>query len=492
MSETEVNSPRTFISYSWSSLEHEEWVLNLAKELVESGVDVVLDKWALGEGADKYAFMERMVTDPSVSKVLAVCDRLYSEKADGRKGGVGTETQIMSREVYERVALSDRKQKFVAVVTEKDENGGAYVPTFLKNRIYIDMSDETLYIERFEQLVRWIYDKPLHTRPELGKPPAYIVSQDAQGLGTSAPFRRAEGAIRQNKHFALVALQEYFDTFADNMESFRIELRGDKFYDEIVGSIESFLPYRDEVVDLFLTIARYRSDSEAYEAVHAFFERILPYGFWRKGRSQWNEVNADNFNFVLNELFLYVSAALLKYRRFERVDELLERGFYFPEGSPDVPGGGLVPFTFFNNYVRSLEYWNQQQDTQWFSPRGHLLEERATRTDLRFDDLMQAELVLFLRDAVRPEDEDYRYEKWHPSTLLYAWRRNKPFELFARAQSGAFFDQLKVALRIDDKSELSQLVEDYRTEKRRLPSWNGRSFSNLAELINLKKIDTRP
>ena len=84
MSETEVKSPKTFISYSWSSLEHEEWVLNLATELVESGVDVVLDKWALGEGVDKYAFMERMVTDPSVSKVIAVCDRLYSEKADGR------------------------------------------------------------------------------------------------------------------------------------------------------------------------------------------------------------------------------------------------------------------------------------------------------------------------------------------------------------------------------------------------------------------------
>jgi hypothetical protein len=492
MSETEVKSPKTFISYSWSSLEHEEWVLNLASELVESGVDVILDKWALGEGADKYAFMERMVTDPSVSKVIAVCDRLYSEKADDRKGGVGTETQIMSREVYEQVAASDGEQKFVAVVTEKDENGEAFVPTFLKNRIYIDMSDEAFYVEKFEQLLRWIYDKPLHTRPELGKPPAYIVSQDVQGLGTSAPFRRAEGAIRQNKHFALVALQEYFDTVADNMESFRIEPMGDNFYDEVVGSIESFLPYRDEVVDLFLTIARYRSDSEAYEAVHAFFERILPYGFWPEGRSQWNEMNADNFKFVLNELFLYVTAALLKYRRFERVDELLERGFYFSEGSLDVPGGGLVPFTFFNKYMRSLEFWNQQQETHWLSPRGQLLKERATRADLRFDDLIQAEMVLFIRDAVRPEDEDYRYEQWYPSTLLYAWTSNKPFELFARAQSGAFFDQLRVALGIDDKSELSQLVDDYRTEKRRPPSWNGRTLSNLPELLNLKKIDTRP
>ena len=54
----EVQSPRTFISYSWSSPEHEARVLQLATELEESGVDVILDKWDLREGADKYACPE--------------------------------------------------------------------------------------------------------------------------------------------------------------------------------------------------------------------------------------------------------------------------------------------------------------------------------------------------------------------------------------------------------------------------------------------------
>ena len=93
---TVSEGPKTFISYSWSSSDHEKWVINLATQLVESGVDVVLDKWDLREGADKYAFMEKMVTDPSVRKVVVCCDRIYAEKADGRQGGVGTETQIIS------------------------------------------------------------------------------------------------------------------------------------------------------------------------------------------------------------------------------------------------------------------------------------------------------------------------------------------------------------------------------------------------------------
>jgi len=34
--------PKAFVSYSWSSPDHESWVLNLATQLVESGVDVLL------------------------------------------------------------------------------------------------------------------------------------------------------------------------------------------------------------------------------------------------------------------------------------------------------------------------------------------------------------------------------------------------------------------------------------------------------------------
>lgn len=44
-------TPKVFISYSWSS---DELVLDLAKRLVAHGVDVVLDKWDLKEGNDKF------------------------------------------------------------------------------------------------------------------------------------------------------------------------------------------------------------------------------------------------------------------------------------------------------------------------------------------------------------------------------------------------------------------------------------------------------
>jgi hypothetical protein len=60
--------------------DHERWVIDLATQLRENGVDVILDKWDLREGQDAVAFMERMVTDPEVKKVVMVFDRRYAER----------------------------------------------------------------------------------------------------------------------------------------------------------------------------------------------------------------------------------------------------------------------------------------------------------------------------------------------------------------------------------------------------------------------------
>ena len=46
---------------------------------MHDGIYVVLDKWELKEGQDKYAFMERCVSDPEICKVLIICDKAYQK-----------------------------------------------------------------------------------------------------------------------------------------------------------------------------------------------------------------------------------------------------------------------------------------------------------------------------------------------------------------------------------------------------------------------------
>ena len=250
-----MSEPKLFISYCWSSPEHEDWVLRLGTELRENGVEVILDKWDLKEGTDANAFMEKMVSDEEIKKVILVIDEQYSDRANARKGGVGTEAQIISAEVYESVD----QNKFVAVIASRDLDGKPKIPIFYKSRIYIDLSDDELYGKNFEQLLRWIYDKPLNIKPERGKKPAFLDEEEQVSLGTSVAFRRLVEAIRNNSSHAHGALVEYLSLFSENFSRLGLEPSNgaNDFDQKIVDSIEQFIPARNELVEVFGAIAQY-------------------------------------------------------------------------------------------------------------------------------------------------------------------------------------------------------------------------------------------
>src|SRR5260370_9492898 len=156
--------------------------------------------------------MEQMVTDPEIKKVIIVLDRTYAEKADGRKGGVGTETQIISPEIY---AKADQ-DKFVGVVSETDQDGKPFTPTFYKSRIYIDMGQSDIYATNFDQLLRWIYDKPAHPKPPLGKRPEFI-NENAIQLPTRFRANRAIALLNSDSSLARKAIAQTFSLFSQSL-----------------------------------------------------------------------------------------------------------------------------------------------------------------------------------------------------------------------------------------------------------------------------------
>lgn len=268
-----MSDPKLFISYSWTSQDHEAWVIQLATYLEESGIHVILDKWDLKEGHDAHAFMEQMISDPEVKKVALICDKTYVEKANGRSGGVGTEAQIISAEIYR----SQAQNKFVAIVKERNEHGEAYLPVYYSSRIYIDLSDAGTESENYEKLLRWVHDQPLHRRPARGKKPGFLAEEERTvSLGTSAQFRRAHSAVKANHENAGGAAVEYFTTLAEQLEKFRIADDSDSPFDEaVMRSIDDFLPYRNETIELFLTLALYRDTPEIFarSRSRAYFDK---------------------------------------------------------------------------------------------------------------------------------------------------------------------------------------------------------------------------
>ncbi len=458
-------------------------VLGLAAELSESGVDVILDKWDLKEGHDAIAFMEQMVTDVEIKKVAIISDQSYAEKADGRAGGVGTETQIISQEVYE----SEVQEKFVAIVTEKDEDGKPYLPTYYKARIYIDLSEPDQYPENFERLLRWIFDKPLYMKPELGHRPAFLDEAEHVSLGTTVSFRRAIDAIKGDKPYAEGALDEYLAMFAKNLERFRLEVPEGEPDELVVKSIEEFLPYRNEVIQLVITISQYSPNNEFIRKLHRFFESLISYMDRPSGATTWHEWGADNFKFIVPELFLYTVAILTKHERFDQAAYLLGQRYYLP-GNSEYGRDAMVNCYVFRTYLHSLHHRNKRLELRRLDLRSDLLMERCKGSGIESHDLMQADFIIFLRVGLEAEDD---YRQWWPYTLLFADRHRGPFEVFARSISRQFFDQAKGLLAIDSPADLEELLMAYRERRRELPRWEGQSVNTL-QLLGYEQLATLP
>jgi len=464
-----METPKLFISYSWSNPTHEQWVIDLANELTESSVHVILDKWDLKEGHDSVAFMEKMVTDPQISKVAIICDEVYASKADSRSGGVGTETQIISREVYE----NQEQGKFVAIIPERDSQGNAYLPTYYKSRIYIDLSEPDNYSDNFEKLLRWIYDKPLYTRPEIGKRPSFLDESNGISLGTTTTQKRAISAIKENKPFASGAIDEYLSTFVSNLEKFRIAKEDGEFDDQVIDNIEKFIPYRNEAISLFIAIAQYAPTEENVLKIHRFFESLIPYMHRPENVNSWSEWDFDNFKFIIHELFLYAIAIFTKHERFTEVNLLLTQQYYVA-GISDYGKDTMVGYESFREYLRSLEHRNNRLKLRRLSLHADLLEQRSKHSGIEFRYLMQADFILFMRAEVLQSDF---YSRWFPDTLLYVGRFHSAFEVFARSSSRSYFEKVKCILGIDKPSDLNELMEAYKTDRQRLPRWEFDSFS---------------
>lgn len=440
-------SPKIFISYSWSSPEHQQWVVDLAEQLVHSGVDVVLDKWDLKEGHDIYAFMEQMVNESSINKVLIISDKVYAEKANGRQGGVGTETLIISPKIYKE----HKQEKFIVVIPPRDESGKIYVPTYFEGRLHIDLSKSEEYSEGWDQLLRCVYGQPLLKKPELGKKPAFLDENQSFSLGTEALFRRAIDALRNGKPYAKGAIDEYLSVFASNLSRFKISEWNRETPDEqVLNNLELFLPVKNEFVQLFIAINQYYTNDEIGQKSHRFLENLIPYlGSVGSG----HQYETDNYHFIIHELFLYIIAIFIKYERFHCAEFLMKTP-YFDVNKTSYGSNAVTSYQIFRDHLKTLEHRNNRLSLNRLSIRADMLKERSETSGIDFHYLMQADLLLFIYGQ---STGDYHMH-WWPETLVYAIDRDAPFEIFARARSNKYFEKIKCLLGVNDLMGLKTLV----------------------------------
>ncbi|ACY15315.1 SEFIR domain-containing protein [Haliangium ochraceum] len=480
--ESDSEVPKLFISYSWTSEEHQNWVLQLANDLADNGVHVVIDKFDLRPGHDAFKFMEQMVTDPSISKVLIVSDEAYATKSDERMGGVGIEAQIITPDVYKQAQQS----KFVVLVRELKPDGQPWVPAYYNSKLYIDCSDLNEYEEKLEELIRWAFDKPLHRRRPLGRPPAYLFETPSVDLGTRSAQQRCVKAIRSGAQSASGALDEYINIFVDNLGRFFSEIldeddKTDSSPSESFNrALRLFLPYRDEMLQVFSAVASCAtvSNNQYLNTAIRLFEKL---GCYTRGtmRNPRNRADVDLFSFVVHELFLYLLALFFEKGRLEDIDSILSHRYYVRCDS----GSGYTDAYSYSIFYSPVEILYNPR--AWVVEGAHaaLLRQRSY-SGIEFRYVMEMDFVAHLRSEIASETSG----GWHPVTLCLK-EGVETLEVFQRSVSKSYFERVLLMLGGVSKADIEAYVESAvggRTARQiPLQIKTPRHIQNLFDLENL-------
>jgi hypothetical protein len=441
--------PKVFISYSWSSPGHQESIRKYAERLRGDGIDAVLDVWSLKEGHDKYAFMESMVTDPSVSHVLIFCDAEYAAKADARKAGVGTESQIISGEIYSKVAQS----KFIPIVCEFNGSGEPLLPVFLRNRIWIDFSSTQAVNENWEKLIRAIYGKPVHEKPELGKAPLYITTDSSSPVNKAElKFHELKQAIVNGKPRLDLYRKDFFDACYEYADALRTRQRSetDVKGEQVLEDCGKLKQIRDQIVDWVLLEAEGVDREKFEETLITVLERLLELKSRPEEVSVWHQSWFEAHSVFVYETFLYVVAALIKVQSFSTLKLILTTNYLLPETMRASSGFGS--FTAFHGGSDALQIL-APPGKKLLSPAAELIKRQASREELTFPSLMEAELLILMMAAVSKDNW------WFPQTLYY-WSGSRPAPLFMRATQHRHFQKLAMITGIKSAEELRIAVKD--------------------------------
>ena len=475
-------TPKAFISYSWTSPTHQAWVIQLATRLRQDGVETILDKWHLQPGHDAIAFMERMVIDPEVRKVLLICDARYTEKANGRSGGVGTESQIISPEIYSKAA----QDKFVAVISQVDEEGRPYLPVFYKGRVYIDLSDEERFEPQYEELLRWALDRPSLVASPVGSVPVHISSDQVAQPASASSFLRAKKAVEDGSPAAGGLIRSFSDLLPETLEAFRMppDPRKADRDEDVISAIANARPVVKQLGELATSVARYDHAARQGDLLLDCLEHFAQKMYRPENVNSWNDWDYDNYKFSANEAFLVVLSAFIKEGRFDLLKSAFDR-VYLVRGDSES-GLKANGFSVFSQRLKSLEGRKARLRLNRLSLHADMLKEAYENHKPGFTDLMQADFVAFIRGWINlPADE---WPDWWPTTLVFAAHRYHSFDVFARAESKEFAKRLLPVFHLNTTDELKSALTSL-SNNHHLPRFDYHSIGvrNLANVDNIAK-----
>ena len=153
--QVDTEAPSCFISYAWGVKEHEAWVLNLAKDLRNAGIQVLLDRWHSPPGTD----LGRHIDQIEKSKFVVVVGtpelkQKYDSETDDRV--VTAELELINLRVREPKTYGRTTLPLLLAGDSKKS-----FPSQLQKLVNIDFRSSEQYFRRLFDMIWGIYSLPL-------------------------------------------------------------------------------------------------------------------------------------------------------------------------------------------------------------------------------------------------------------------------------------------------------------------------------------------
>lgn len=384
---------KIFISYSRTNQDHIDRVLKIATILREDhGIDVILDLWDCKEGTDLYVFMESMVADPSIDYVVILSDTLYTKKANNREGGVGTESTIISSEIFDQI----NNEKYIPVFFNILENGNASLPVFCSTKNAIDMTNAEKDIQKIEELGRRLNNKPLYEKPQLGNIPNY--NSDKHSLDLA--YKKIENSSKYNEK---VVLEKMLDLLLNTVKNYDKNLEYNNI--ENIKHLSEIFIYWKKLIN-YLVIKN-----------EFYFRGTLIEHYNKCLKEVEFEEKAPFMKTYLYFSFLILVSKCMDFRNSEFLKDFLYNKYYFQRD--------YVDFTILSTYPRAFESCYSQP----FNLKKKLAEIFFDPQDIiKLEDV---DIILYTASLVNDKLVDHScYKCWHGSLaatqdLFFVTQKNR-------------------------------------------------------------------
>ncbi|MGH0545592.1 toll/interleukin-1 receptor domain-containing protein [Bacillus cereus] len=152
---------KVFVSYSWDSEEHKQWVLELVRKLRSEGYDANFDRGITSTSTVNLNQMmvEHMRDD---DYIIIVLTEKYTVKADGFAGGVGFETLLS-------LPIIQQNLDKLIILTRQPAVLQKVIPFHLQGINYIDFSNLAEFDDKFEELIYRLQKVPMFDLGPIGE-----------------------------------------------------------------------------------------------------------------------------------------------------------------------------------------------------------------------------------------------------------------------------------------------------------------------------------